>query len=115
MRQRLLYRTGIICFTFLGTLFLLDEVRDQFGELQEVGNPDWRAPPTDDDFWIRCHDVGPLTRHRADLVFVNSQEKTRPVPVVTLTDADELPSLERMERMSDAHKTRPCVRRACSS
>jgi len=105
----------MILFTPLSPVLLLDEARDQVGELQEISNSEQRAPLADDGFWIGCDHVGPLTRHRADLIVIDAQEEPRPVPVVPFADADELPSAERVEGVGHAHKARARVRRACNS
>jgi hypothetical protein len=114
-RHSLPYSCGIVCLTPLRPRPLFDEARHQVGKLQEIGHPEQRATLADDDLWIGCDDVGPLPRHRANLILVNAQQQPRAVPVVALTNADELPSRERVERVRHAHKARARVRRACSS
>jgi hypothetical protein len=109
------YGCGIIVFTTTGPVLPLDEARHQLGELQEIGNAKHRAPLPDDDLWIGCDDVGPLRRHRAKVLLVEAQKEPPPVPVVPLTDADELPPAEWVKRVGHAHKARARVRRACSS
>ena len=111
-RHSLPYTCDIIRFTLAGLPLLADEVRYQVRKSQEIGNPDQRATLADDDLWIGCDDVGPLPRHRADVILADAQKQPRPVPVVALADADELPSAERVERVGHAHKTRARVRRA---
>jgi hypothetical protein len=106
---------GVISFTRLSPARLLDQLRHQAGKLQEIGYPEQRATLAEDDLWIRRADVGPLPRHRADVILVDTQQEPRPVPVVPLANADELPSAERVERVSHAHKALTRVRRACSS
>jgi hypothetical protein len=49
------------------------------------------------------------------VVVVLAQQEPRPVPVVSLADADELPSAERVKWVGHAHKARARVRTACSS
>jgi hypothetical protein len=105
----------VISLTIAGPALLLDEARHQVGKLQEIGNPNKRATLADDGLWIGCDDVGPLPRHRANVILVDAQEEPRPVPVIPLADADELPSAKGMERVGHAHKARPRVRRTCSS
>jgi hypothetical protein len=115
MRHIWPYIRGIILFAQLSPALLFDEARHQAGKLQEIGYPEHPAAPADDDLWIGCDDVGPLPRHRADVVVVDAQQEPRSVPIVPLADADELPSAEGVERVGYAHKARACVRRACSS
>jgi len=69
-RRSFFYRCGIILLTLRSSAILVDEARHQLGELQEVGNPDQRAPPTNDDLRIGCDDLGPLPRHRANVIVV---------------------------------------------
>ncbi|AGP41272.1 hypothetical protein SCE1572_46350 [Sorangium cellulosum So0157-2] len=106
---------GVIHFTRLSPALLLNEVRHQAGKLQEIGGPEQRATLADDDLWIGRDDIGPLPRHGADVLLVDAQQEPRPVPVVPLAHADELPSAERMERVRHAHKALARGRRACSS
>ncbi|XXY36390.1 hypothetical protein WMF04_37560 [Sorangium sp. So ce260] len=114
-RHSWLYMCGVIPFTRLSPALLLDEVRYQAGKLQEIGYPEQRAALADDDLWIGRDYVGPLPRHRADVLLVDAPQEPRPVPVVPLAHADELPSAERVERVRHAHKARARERRACSS
>lgn len=109
------YTCGIVLFTQLSSAPLFDELRHQAGELQEIGDSEDRTALAKDDLWIGCDDVGPLPRHRADAILVDTQQEPRPVPVVPLADTDELPAAERVERVGHAHKARVCVRRARSS
>jgi len=115
MRHIWPYIRGIIPFAQLSPALLFDEARYQVGKLQEIGHPEHRAALAEDDIWIGCDDVGPLPRHRANVILADAQQEPSPVPVAPLTDADELPSAERVERVGHAHKARACVRRACSS
>ena len=94
---------------------LVDKSCHQIGEPHEISNPENCATLAEDDLWIGRNDVGPLPRHRAHAILVEAQQEPRPVAVVPLADADELPSAERVERVSHAHKARARVRRACSS
>jgi hypothetical protein len=111
-RHSLPYGSGIIGFTLADPALLSDEVRYQVGKSQEIGNPDQRATLADDDLWIGWDDVGPLPRHRVNVILVDAQKQPRPVPVVPLADADELPSAERVERVGHAYKTRARARKA---
>lgn len=115
MRHIWPYIRGIISFARLSPALLFDEARHQVGKLQEIGYPEHRAALADDDFWIGRNDVGPLARHRANVILVDAQQESRSIPIVALADADELPAGERVERVGYAHKARARVRRACSS
>ncbi len=110
-----LYTSGIILFTQLSPALLIDEVRHQAGEPQEIDHAKHPAAPAEGDLGIGGDDVSPLPRHGAHLLLVDTQQEPRPVPVVPLADADELPPAERMERVGHPHKTRSRVRRGCSS
>jgi hypothetical protein len=114
MRHSYPYTRGVICFTALAPT-QLDQPPHQLGKLQEIGNAEQPAALADDDLWIGCNDVGPLLWHRADVVLVDAEQKPCPVSVVPLADADELPSVERVEWVGHAHKTCAWIRRACSS
>jgi hypothetical protein len=115
MRHHCLYTCGILSFTLVGPGLLLDEPRYQVGKLQQISHSKRRATLADHDLWIGCEHIGPLPWHRADVVIVHAQQEPRPVPVVSLADADELPSAERMKWVGHPHKARVRVRRACSS
>jgi hypothetical protein len=115
LRRSLPYIGGVISFTLTASALLFDETRHQVGKLQQIGNP--QPPPSlaEDDLWVRCHDIRPRLRHRADLILLDAQQEPLPVPVVPLTNADKLPSGERVERVHHAHKARAPIRRARSS
>ena len=106
---------GILSFTLVGPALLFDEPRYQVGKLQQISHSKRRATLADHDLWIGCDHIGPLPWHRADVVVVHTQQEPRPVPVVSLADADELPFAERVKWVGHAHKARARVRRACSS
>jgi hypothetical protein len=114
-RHLLLYIRGIILLTRLSPALLFDEVRHQVGKLQEIGYAEHPGTLAEDDLGIRRDEVGPLPRHGAHMLLIDAQQKPRPVPVVPLADADELPSAERVERVGHPHKARGRVRRGCSS
>jgi hypothetical protein len=109
------YTCGILSFTFVCQALLVDEPRDQVGKLQQISNSERRATLADHDLWIGRNHVGPLPWHRVNVVLVNAQQEPRPVPVVSLADAGELPSAERVKWVGHAYKVRVRVRRACSS
>lgn len=109
------YSRGIVPFTRLSPALLLDEARHQAGKLQEIGHAKHPAALAEDDLGIGRHGVGPLPRHGAHVLLIDAQQEPRPVPVVPLADADELPSAERVERVRHPHKTRRRVRSGCSS
>jgi hypothetical protein len=109
------YMRGIISFAWMSPLLLVDEARYQAGKLQEIGHPEHRVALAEDYLWSGRHDVGPLPRHQANVILVDAQHESSPVPVVPFTQADELPPGERVERVGHAHKARSCERRDCSS
>lgn len=115
LRRSLPYMCGVFGFTTVRSATLLDQSGHQVGQLQEIGDPEQRAALAQDDLWIGRDDVGPLPWYRANVVLVDAQQEPRPVPVVPLTDTDELPSIERVEGVGHAHKARAHVRTACSS
>jgi hypothetical protein len=110
-----LYTRGIVPFTRLSLALLLDEVRHEAGELQEIGHAQHPAAPAEDNLGIGGDGVGPLPRHGVHVLLVGAQQEPRPVPGVPLADADELPPAERVERVGHPHKARRRVRRGCSS
>jgi hypothetical protein len=115
MRRNCPDNGGVIWFTPRASLLLLDEPRHETSQLHQIGQAKQQATPADDDLWIGCDDVGPGPRHRADVIIVDSQQEPRPVAVVSLADAFELLSAERVKRVGHAHKARTHLRRACSS
>ncbi len=106
---------GIVCLTPIGPSFPFDEARHQVGELQQIDDPEWRATLAKDDLRVGRDEVGPRPRHRADVLLVDPQQEPGTVPIVSLTDADKLPSVERVEGVHHADKARARVRKACSS
>jgi hypothetical protein len=114
-RHSSLYNRGIVSLTPHRPAVLLYEPRNQVGKLQQISHSDRRAPRADHDLWIGCDQVGPLPWHRADVLVLHAQQEPRPVPVVSLAQADELPSVEGVKRVGHAYKARARVRRACSS
>ncbi len=114
MRQIWPYIRGIISFARMSSALLLDEARHQAGKLQKIGHPEHRAALAEDDLWSGCHDVGPLLRHRANVILVDAQQESSPVPVVPLADADKLLAGKRVERVGHAHKARTRERGASS-
>jgi len=106
---------GPIVGHFLSPALLLNEMRHQVGKLQEIGHAEHPAALAEDDLGIGRDGVGPLPRYRAHTPLVDTQQEPRPVPVVPLAHADELPSTERVERVGHPHKVRGCGRRGCSS
>lgn len=112
-RRSFIYICGIITITRRPSVSLLHQPRYQFGEFDEIRNHAQRAASANDNLRIRCNQVGPLLRHRANLILVDAQQEPCPVPVVPLADADELPPAERVEWVGHAHKARVRVRDAC--
>lgn len=115
VRQSFSYTCGIVPITPIGPALLFDEPRYEVGKVQQITNSEQRATLADHDLWIGCDHIGPLPWHRADVVVVHAQQEPRPVPVVSLADADELPSAERVKWVGHAYKVRARVRKACSS
>jgi hypothetical protein len=87
----------------------------KLGEINQVRDSKRRAPlpHDDDDFGIRGDHVGPLWRNRANGAVVDAQQKSLAGAVIALTDADELPPAEWMERMDYADKLRRSGRNVC--
>jgi hypothetical protein len=85
----------------------------EVGERQQVGEPHEGAPLAEDDLRVGRDGVCPARWHRANAVLLDAQQEPFAVAIVTLGEADELSSVERMERVGHAHKTRRCVGRAC--
>jgi hypothetical protein len=71
-RHLWLYMRGIVLLTRLSPALLLDEARHQVGKLQEIGHPEHPAALAHDDIGIGCDGVGPLPRHRADVIVVDA-------------------------------------------
>ena len=62
----------------------------------------------DDHFPIRAHKISPLRRNRPNRAVVHLQQEALAVTVVSLADARELLSAQRVERMRDPHKLQRC-------
>jgi len=54
---------------------------------------------SDDDVGIRGGSVGPLRRNRANRAVIDAQQQPLAEPIIAFTDADKLPSGDRMKRM----------------
>ena len=109
----MLYDSGIIYFTRTTSLLLASEALQQLGELQKICDQKEGAALADNNLKIRCDDVGPVPRHRAHAIVVDAQQEPRAVSIVALAYAYKLPSIERMERVRHADKTRRCTGKAC--
>jgi len=109
----LAYDSDVFSFTHDRTTLRVDQSPHQLGKLQKIDDPESRAARADGDLQIRCHDIRPLRRHRADRLLADAQQEPRAVTVVPLADANEFPPAERMERMRHTHKTRRRVGKAC--
>jgi len=72
MRRSLLYRSGIFCLTILWLALLFDQARHQAGKFEQIDDPERRAALPDHDLKFGSDDVGPLPRHRAEVVVVDS-------------------------------------------
>jgi len=107
---------GVISFTytaqfalhFIGPLpsIVSAETSYEARERHQVPDTKERALFADDNFRIRCDQVRPLPRNRANALLVDLKQQSRTVPVVSLANAGELLSTERMERMRYSHKVR---------
>lgn len=62
---------------------------------------------------IDCNNVSPLRRNGTNGFIIDLQQQGHSVAVVPLAHARQLPPVERMERMRDAHKARGCDRSIC--
>jgi hypothetical protein len=112
MRHVLLYTCGTFSFTLPRLARLPDESLHQVREFEKICEPDDRSPLAEDRLGIGRDDIGPVSRHRAHTIFVDTQQQPRAVAVVPLAYADELPSAKRVVRVRHAYKTRRCVGRA---
>src|SRR5262245_49639586 len=72
MRHIWPYICGIISFAQMSSVLLFDEARHQAGKLQQIGHPEHRPTFTEDDLGIGGDDVGPLPRHREDVILVDA-------------------------------------------
>jgi hypothetical protein len=73
-------------------------------EFHQVADTDEGPPSRENDLWVQPSEVCPLPGHKADDSVVDLQQDALAVRRVPLTDADELPPAQRMERMRDADK-----------
>lgn len=83
------------------------------GQPHEVDNPKKRPPSPHDDLRIRGRSVGPLRGNRANRAVVDAQQQPLAGPVMTFSDADELPISERMEGVSHTDKLRRSAGNVC--
>lgn len=111
LRRNLPVVCGIISFTTAPT----GEPRNHVGEFEQIVPPEHRTSLADDGRRIVLHDVGPLRRHRANVLIVDLEQQPLPVAVVPLAHTDKLPSAERVEWMRHSHKTCDDARRASNS
>ena len=86
---------------------------NQLSQLHQVPDTDAGAPLTQDDLRIRDNEVSPRSRNGPDLHVVDPQQDPRAGSVAPLADADELTSVERVERMRHPHKVRRSEGNAC--
>ena len=114
LRQNWPYDCGIIDFTRSSSALLSDQALHQLGEPQKIRHTD--DPPTLPDHNLRIggDHVGPVPRHRAHAILVDAQQEPLAITVVSLADANELLSAERMKRVRHAHKMRCRVGKACT-
>ena len=92
---------------------MLAELIYQAFEFQQIRHAEERTMLTYDDLRIRSNEICPLQRNRAYGRIIDLQQKPSSIAVVPLAYASELFAAERMERMSDAHKTCRCDRNMC--
>lgn len=113
---------GIIIITFAAKFALRfisaspvnrTETCDEPCQLQQIPDAEQGTPLADDNLRIRRNKICPLSGNRADDVVIHLQQDSRSVPVVPLTDTDELSSSERMERMRYPNKLCPSNGRVC--
>ena len=81
--------------------------------VHQVHDPKECASLPHNDFRIRGGRVGPLRWNRANGLVVDTQQQTLAGPVIPLSDADELPAAEWVERMRYPHKLRRNDGKAC--
>jgi hypothetical protein len=106
---------GVFSFTIAAKLTLrivwllppitLAELIYQAFEFQQIRHAEKRTILAYDDLRIGSNEIRPLRRNRADRDIIAPEQETSSVTVVSLAHASDLPAAERMERMSDAHKT----------
>jgi hypothetical protein len=89
------------------------EAIHQAREFQQVNYAKYRPLLAHDNLRIWSDNIGPLRRNGANGMIVDLQQQSHPIPVVPLAHARQLPSAKRVERMSDAHKTRRWNRSIC--
>jgi len=73
-------------------------------KLQQVAEADKGAPLAEDDVRILSGEVRPLPGNQVNAGVVGLQQQALAIRRGPLTNAHELPSPQRMERMRDPHK-----------
>ena len=66
-----------------------------------------------DDLRVRCNEIGPLQRNRADDRIVDLEQKAPSIGVAPLAYTNEFLAAEWMKWVRDAHKARHCDRSIC--
>jgi hypothetical protein len=82
------------------------QITYQPSQVQEISGAEKGAASAPDDLRLGNHQIRPLQRNGANCITMHLQEQMRSIPVVSLCNAQEPLSAERMERMQDAHKPR---------
>lgn len=83
------------------------QIANQPSQLHEVSRTEEGAASAHLDFRIGSGQIGPLQRNGANrIISIHLQEQMRPIAVVSLGNACEPLTAERMKRMQDAHKPR---------
>ena len=89
------------------------QVLDEANEFQQIRQAKECPLPTDDNLWVRRHEIRPLRRNSADGYLIDLQQEPPAIPGIPLAYACQLPTAERMEWVHDAHKTRRCIGNIC--
>ena len=94
--------------------FSAAQPRHQRRERQQIPDSDARAPRPEDHRRVGGGEVRPSPGNRTDdALVVDLQQEPHAVQVGPLTDTEEFPSAQRMERMGDPDKLRPRNGSAC--
>jgi len=92
----------------------LAELIYQAFEFQQIRHAEERTILAYDDLRIGSNEIRPLRRNRADRDIIDPEQEAFSVPVVSLAHAIDILTVERMERMRDAHKTHRWDRSTCT-
>jgi hypothetical protein len=86
---------------------------NEASQLEEVREPQERAPVAHHDLRIRGDHVRPLRWHGANSGRIDLQQKPFAIAVEAFAHASELLPTERMERVGHPHKALDCARNVC--